>query len=95
MTIDVEKGIHWPTLISATMAVLSLNMYTQLLQPNFPFLIKNYFPDVVLSFSVHSRSLVLMLDTMLDTLFHFSFSVRYLVLFSGDGLQIVMDDEPP
>ena len=83
MTIDVEKGIHWPTLISATMAILSLNMYTQLLQPNFPFLIKTYFPDVVL-----------MLDTMLDTLFHFSSLARYLVLFSGDGLQIVMDDEP-
>ncbi len=94
MTIDVEKGIHWPTLISATMAILSLNMYTQLLQPNFPFLIKTYFPDVVLILFVDSRFLVPMLDTMLDTLFHFSSLARYLVLFSGDGLQIVMDDEP-
>ena len=58
MTVDAEKGIHWPTLISATMAILSMSVYTQLLQPNFPFLIKTYFPDVIARVSLHSRYLV-------------------------------------
>ena len=46
MKIDPEKGIHWPTMIADVVAGITLNVYSQLLLPNLPFLIKSYFPDV-------------------------------------------------
>ena len=51
MGIDPQKGIHWPTMISCTVGLIALNMYTQLIQPNFPFLIKVYFPNVYTVYS--------------------------------------------
>ena len=67
MGIDPQKGIHWPTMISCTVGLIALNMYTQLIQPNFPFLIKVYFPDVWVPPSFLCISRAPMWDTMPDT----------------------------
>ena len=46
MIIDPEKGLHIPTLITATTAIAAMGVYSMLVQPNFPFLIELYFPGV-------------------------------------------------
>lgn len=49
MIIDPEKGIHVPTLVTATTAIAAMGVYSMLIQPNFPFLIELYFPGVYMS----------------------------------------------
>lgn len=48
MTIHPEEGIHWPTMITAVVAITAISIYQQLIMPNMPFLIRSYFPDVTL-----------------------------------------------
>lgn len=46
MPIHPEEGIHWPTMLTATLAIISISIYQMLIMPNLPFLIRSYFPDV-------------------------------------------------
>ena len=46
MTIDPEKGIHWPTMITTVCSLIVWSLFIQLLVPNLPFLIRTYFADV-------------------------------------------------
>ena len=46
MKIELEEGIHWPTMIADLAAAISFSIHFQMLLPNLPFLIKVYFPDV-------------------------------------------------
>lgn len=47
MTIHPEEGIHWPTMITAVVAMIDYTLYQHLIMPNMPFLIRSYFPDVI------------------------------------------------
>ncbi|KAK8817276.1 zinc induced facilitator-like 2 protein [Blastocystis sp. ATCC 50177/Nand II] len=46
MTIHPEEGIHWPTMITAVVAITAISIYQQLIMPNMPFLIRSYYPDI-------------------------------------------------
>lgn len=48
MTIDPEKGIHWPTMTTAVSSIIVWAIFVQLIVPNLPFFVRSYFPDVLL-----------------------------------------------
>ena len=46
MTLNVEEGFHKGTLISCVLISLFGSMFTMMLAPNTPYLIRMYLPDV-------------------------------------------------